>query len=143
MEIELNTLLVALMFVTILVMGIGNILMTLADVINRATSAQRAGLHNGWIVLLLLVHFNLFWHTKEILNVEQWDFTGFLLIIAGPVLVFFATSALLTNPSAEEQEDLKGYFLRVGRPFLFREAFRTQRMASDCWRLRLTSMGTW
>ena len=40
MEIELNTLLVALMFVTILVMGIGNILMVLADVINRATAAR-------------------------------------------------------------------------------------------------------
>jgi len=38
MDMPLNTLLVALMFVTILSMGIGNILVTLADVFNHATN---------------------------------------------------------------------------------------------------------
>jgi len=60
MDIQLNTLLVALMFVTILSMGIGNILSSLADIFNHATSSRRHPVHISWIVLLLIVHFNLF-----------------------------------------------------------------------------------
>ncbi len=117
--IELNTLLVALMFVTILCMGIGNILVSLADILNRASISQRSRAHVSWMVLLLLLHFILFWHTKEILNVENWRFSGFLLTILGPVLMFFATSILLTNPSEEDEEDLPAFFQRLGRPFFW------------------------
>lgn len=117
MDIELNTLLVALMFVTILCMGIGNILVTLADILNRASSSRRSRAHVSWMSFLLLAHFNLFWNTKEILNVERWRFAGFLLTILGPVLLFFATSVLLTAPSGEDEADLDALFLRLGRPF--------------------------
>ena len=117
MDIELNTLLVALMFVTILCMGLGNILMVLADLFNHATISRRAGIHAGWMVLLLIVHFNLFWHTKSILEAENWRFGDFLLAIAGPVLLFFASSVLLTPPSEEEQEDLKAFWLEIARRF--------------------------
>ena len=117
MEIELNTLLVALMFVTILSMGIGNILTTLADIFNNATSSTRSRGHIAWIVLLLMVHFNLFWHTKAILDVEDWAFPGFLLTMAGPVLMFFATSILLTPPPEEFQPSLDAFFAQLGRRF--------------------------
>jgi len=117
MEIELNTLLVALMFVTILSMGIGNILMGLADVFNHATASKRARVHSGWIVLLLLIHLNLFWYTKAILEVEGWAFGYFLLAIAGPMLLFFATNILLTEPKAEDHADLRGFFTGLGRRF--------------------------
>jgi len=117
MDIELNTLLVAMMFVTILCMGIGNILMVLADLFNHATTSRRAGIHAGWMVLLLIVHFNLFWHTKAILEVEDWGFGDFLLAIAGPILLFFASSVLLTSPSEVEQADLKAFWLKIARRF--------------------------
>ena len=117
MDIDLNTLLVALMFVTILSMGIGNILISLADIFNNATPSRRDKVHVGWIVLLLLVHFNLFWHTKAILNVENWDFAGFLLTMAGPVLMFFATSILLTDPPEDFQPNLVSFFVGLGRRF--------------------------
>ncbi len=117
MDIQLNTLLVALMFVTILCMGIGNILVTLADVFNHATPSRRDRVHLSWIMLMLLVHFNVFWHTKAILAVENWQFAGFLAAIAGPVLMFFATSIMLTEPSAEEPAELKTFFDDLGRRF--------------------------
>lgn len=117
MDIQLNTLLVALMFVTVLSMGIGNILVTLADVLNHASASRRTKIHVSWMILLLLSHFNLFWQTKEILNVESWRFGGFLLTIAGPVLLFFATSILLTGPSEEDEKDLPAFFMRLGRSF--------------------------
>lgn len=117
MDIQLNTLLVALMFVTILSMGIGNILGSLADILNHATSSSRSRVHIGWILLLLLTHFNLFWNTKAILDNEQWQFGGFLLAIAGPVLLFFSTSVLLTTPGAGDESNLDGFYHRLGRPF--------------------------
>ena len=117
MDIELNTLLVALMFVTILSMGIGSILTALADVLNHATSSRRGGLHVAWIVLMLIVHLNLFWNTRAILQVESWGFAGFLLTIAGPVLLYFCTGVLLTNPSAADDADLRRFFRRLGQRF--------------------------
>jgi len=117
MDIQLNTLLVALMFVTILSMGIGNILGSLADILNHATSSSRSRVHIGWIILLLLTHFNLFWNTKAILDNPQWEFGGFLLAIAGPVLLFFSTSVLLTTPDADDDANLHGFYHRLGRPF--------------------------
>jgi hypothetical protein len=117
MDMELNTVLVALMFVTILSMGIGNILVTLADVFNHATRSRRSGVHVAWIVLLLLVHFNLFWQTKALVDREAWQFGDFLLVIAGPVLMFFATNVLLTAPSERESVDLEKFFAALGRRF--------------------------
>jgi len=120
MDIQLNTLLVALMFITILSMGIGNILISLANIFNHATSSRRDRVHVSWIVLLLVVHFNLFWQTKEILDVENWEFGGFLLTIAGPVLLFLATSILLTQPPEGDLKKLTSFFVGLGhRFFLF------------------------
>lgn len=117
MDIGLNTLLVALMFVTILSMGIGNILVSMADIFNHATPSRRDKVHVGWIVLVLIIHFNLFWHTREILNLDDWRFTGFLMAMAGPVLMFFATSILLTDPPGDVKPDLKTFFTSLGRRF--------------------------
>ena len=117
MDIGLNTLLVALMFVTVLSMGIGNILMTLADILNHATPSRRDRVHAAWIVLLLLIHFNVFWHTKAILSVDDWQFASFLLAIAGPVVLFFATSIALTKPPEQEPAEPRRFFDAIGRRF--------------------------
>lgn len=119
MDIQLNTLLVALMFVTILSMGIGNILIAMADIFNHVTPSRRDRIHVSWIVLVLLVHFNLFWHTKEILNVDDWTFAGFLLTIAGPVLMFFATSIMLTDPPTDEEPGKTRFFDALGQRFFW------------------------
>ena len=98
-----NSLLVALMFVTIVAMGIGNIVMALGARFG-SRSITRDRLRTSWQVLLLLVYFNFFWHTLELLKIEDWWFSGFLLFIAGPILLFFATSVLL-EAKAEGDDD--------------------------------------
>ena len=69
MEIS-NALLVALMFVTILVLGIANILVSLAAIVRHPSAAKDDAIFNNWKLLLLLAHFNLFWHTLDLLSVD-------------------------------------------------------------------------
>jgi hypothetical protein len=98
-----NALLVAIMFVTLLAMGIGNILVSVAATVG-SSRASRDRLHTSWRVLVLLIHFNLFWHTLDLLQVEDWAFGQFLFVIAGPILLFFATSVLIEGATAVEDD---------------------------------------
>lgn len=118
MEIS-NSMLVAIMFVMILSIGIVNILASLASKIDYRANQKNKGICLSWIVLLLLAHFNMFWHTVDILSIEAWRFFGFLYIIAGPVLIFFATDLMLPESSHPEASDLKGHYFLVNRRFFF------------------------
>ena len=53
MEIS-SSLLVAIMFVVLITMGIGNILMSLASMVDRRSPLTASRLHLSWILLLLL-----------------------------------------------------------------------------------------
>ena len=118
MEVS-HSLLVTMMFVIILSMGIANIITTLANVINRRSTLRSDKIHTGWMLLMLLVHFNLFWHALSILDVEEWEFLDFLFMIAGPVLAFFSTSILLPDTSDAEADDIRGhYFNSAGQFFV-------------------------
>jgi hypothetical protein len=110
-------LLVAIMFVMLLSLGIVNILNSLAAIINRRSDVKVSGIHLNWLILLLLAHFNLFWHTVDILSVEDWGFMGFLYTISGPILIFFATSILVPEGSVDDAREIEGYYHRVSRQF--------------------------
>lgn len=109
MEIS-NALLVAMMFIVLLTMGIGNILMALASTVDRRSSLKADALHTSWVLLLLLMHFNLFWHVLDILSIEEWVFLEFLYIVAGAILIFFATHILLPDASADATGVRNHYF---------------------------------
>jgi hypothetical protein len=116
MEVS-QALLVAIMFVMILSIGISNILMALAVLIDRRSGLKVDRLHTSWTVLLLLAYFNLFWHTTSLLSIEDWTFSSFLFVIAGPVLILFATNILLPDSAGEERTDLRSHYLDVARQF--------------------------
>lgn len=116
MEIS-SALLVAIMFVVLLSIGIGNILMSLASMVDRRSPVTASRMHISWIVLLLLVYFSLFWHTLDVLSMEQWTFAEFLYIILGPVLILFASQVLLPNSSNTDVGDLTELYFEVSRPF--------------------------
>jgi hypothetical protein len=105
------------MFVVLLTIGIGNILMSLASMVDRRSLVVASRLHLSWIVLLLLVYFSLFWHTLDVLSVEEWVFPEFLYIILGPVLVLFASQVLLPGGVADDTRNLDERYFEVSRPF--------------------------
>ena len=112
-----SALLVMVMFVVLLTIGIGNILMSLAAMVDRRSAIAASRMHISWIVLLLLVYFNLFWQTLDILSIENWRFLEFLYLILGPVLVLFASQVLLPNPSSTNAGELNDRYFEVSRPF--------------------------
>lgn len=113
-----RAMLVMFMFVIILGLGLASLLTALADLVNRRSEIRAHWLHVNWLVLLLLVYFNLFWHSLDILEIEAWGFGGFLFIIAGAIIIFFAASILLPSPLAEGQDMRSAYFAVTRQFFL-------------------------
>lgn len=90
-------LLVALMFVTLLSIGIGNAINTFSTIVEKGKASGYSKLQIGWLGLLLLSYFNMFWHTIDLLSIDKWGFPGFLYMMTGPVLIYFATSILIAT----------------------------------------------
>lgn len=97
MEVSTN-LLVAIMFVTILSMGIGGLLTALADLSRK--KAVRCKLHISWIFILMFSHLTLFWSTGAAISLD-WRFIGFLFVIAGPIFLFTTTHLHLSTAPEE------------------------------------------
>ena len=115
MEIS-NALLVAMMFIVLLTTSICNILMALAATVDKRSPVRANAMHTGWVILLLLIHFNLFWHVLDILTVEEWKFLEFLYIEAGAINIFLATYVLLPDASINTM-DVRGHYFDVRRQF--------------------------
>jgi len=100
-----TTLLVALMFITILTLGIASILVQLAEFIQSAEGRPKDRLVLGWLLLLLFAYFDLFWRTMDIALLEEWRFHLFLFAETGPVLLLFATQIAIGGATADSQTD--------------------------------------
>ena len=114
MEVS-NSLLIALMYVTIVTMSIGSILTAGAAMVHTHASVRTGGIYVNWLVLLLISHFNLFWHTLDIVQLDDPSFDIFLLVIAGPILLFFMTH--IYTSGAGGVLELDDYFEDVRRRF--------------------------
>ena len=99
MEIK-DSLLVAMMFIMILSIGIATVLGGLADTVRRPLG-EINWLPIVWMLLLLFYHLDLFWNSVLIIATEEWRFTGFLYMIGGPILLFLATTVILSKSSEE------------------------------------------
>ncbi len=118
MEVS-SSLLVAFMFIIILSLGIGHILGAVAAIVDRRVQQRIGALHLNWTLLLLLFYFHLFWHTIDLLSTEEWGFTGFLYIMAGAILIYFATYILLPEIPSDDSLDLRAHYFEVSRQFFF------------------------
>ena len=100
-----NTMLVSIMFVTILSIGIGNILMSIAEFVRPGKFVRSNTTLVVWQVLLLLFHFELFWQSKVLLEIDDIEFEQFILTIAGPILILMATNIILSLAQLESRTD--------------------------------------
>jgi len=111
-----TTLLVAIMYVTIVATGLISVLMALSDIVGGRR--KTAPIHTVWILLLLISYFSFFWETTALLDVEGWDFLSFLAFIIGPIVLLFATNLLIAAPDAQGDASLdESYFALSSRFF--------------------------
>lgn len=110
-----TTLLVAIMYVTIIVTGLVNVLMTMSDIVGGKRKTDP--LYTSWIPLLLIVYLSLFWEAKAILEIEGWDFLSFVSFVLGPIALLFATNLLVSPADLEEGAMLDQYYFKQSTRF--------------------------
>ena len=117
-----TTLLVAIMYVTIISIGLSNLLMTLSELAGgRANSPDRV--HLSWLILLLFAYLSYFWQTTVILDVDNWRFISFIAFLIGPICLLFATNLLTVLPETEDVSPTEHYMKHSNRFFLLMCAF--------------------
>ena len=97
-----TTLLVAIMFVTIVVTGIVNILMFLSNLL--AGESRASTLHTSWVILLLVIYLCFFWQAKLILEIDGWQFQSFIVFILGPIALLFAGNLVSVGHRGDEKQ---------------------------------------
>ncbi len=114
-------LLVALMFVTIVAVGVCNLLAEAAKQFEKATWFGVDWFQGLWAGLLLLIMLGVFWQSLDVLEVEPWSFSAFLLVIVGAVLLFVASISLPSGSAffdtatpVEDAARTRGFFLALG-----------------------------
>lgn len=118
MEIS-YTLIVALMYVTILSFGLASLLSSLSGLIRKNNGVKVSGVHLHWIIILLVIHFNMTWHAVYLTKVNAWTYMEFILVVFGPILGFF--TANLLAPFAKEDradEDLVNEYFSITHQLL-------------------------
>lgn len=110
-----TTLLVAIMFVTIVVTGLVNILMCLSNWV--AGNQTIRPLHASWLFFLLITHLNYFWNTTLLLEIEGWKFLSFVGFILGPIALLFATNLVVVVPEGEQESTRERYYFEISRRF--------------------------
>ena len=129
-----TTMLVAIMFVTILAIAIGNILMACAEIAGGLRHPMPERIQLSWIFLMLFALLSLFWQTTVLLDIDEWLFVEFLYFMAGPMVLLFATS-IITAPLKDEQsvESHSHYFGLCNRYFIMLAIHETWLLGIDYW----------
>ena len=132
MEIS-HTLIVALMYVTVLSFGLASLLTSLAQIIRRGNGVSVSPPHLNWLLILLLVHFNMVWHAVLFTNIDTWSYHAFLLIVLGPTLAYFSANILAPETGANVNSDAlnKCYFSFIQQFLVLFGGIQAWAIASD------------
>lgn len=122
------------MFVTILAMAVGNVLMTCAEIAGGLRHPVPERIQLSWIFLMLFILLSLFWETNVIFDVETWLYVEFLYVIAGPMVLLFATSVIIAPPQNRQSGgDHSQYSELSGRFFVMLALHELWLLGIDYW----------
>ena len=112
-----TTLIVAIMYVTIISIGLSNLLMALSELVGGSKPLPDR-VHRSWMLLMLLAYFSYYWQTTAILDFENWQFLTFIAFLAGPVCLLFSVNLLIGLPDGNEANSAAVYLYNNNRFFL-------------------------
>lgn len=102
---NITGLMVALMFVTLLTIGFGNILGAIAPRLGTPKGFAAHPWQSLWWAILALVVLDTFWRCVAIFSIDSWSFAEFLYVQIGAVMLFFASTCLPTVGSTDAPSD--------------------------------------
>ena len=82
----------------VLALGIGRLVSSIPSVF---ASDRRDWLHSSFVVQLLLLHLVQWWRLWPLHEVSSWNFLEFLIVIGGPISIYFAAHVLVSDAPAE------------------------------------------
>ncbi|MEJ2516145.1 MAG: hypothetical protein P8102_13135 [Gammaproteobacteria bacterium] len=101
----------------ILGLGIAQILAGVGRIL-QYKGVRMYWVHALWAVLLLHFHFSLWWKFWSVREALQLNYASFVLLLLGPMLLFFSARLLIPDFSDPGEADLSDYYYSVRRIFL-------------------------
>jgi hypothetical protein len=112
-----TTLIVSIMYVTIISIGLSNLLMVLSELVSGSKPLPDR-VHLSWMLLMLLAYFSYFWQTTAILEMENWQFLTFIVFLSGPICLLFSVNLLIDLPDGNDADTASVYLQNNNRFFL-------------------------
>jgi len=112
------TLIVAIVFVTIMSMGLGNQLMAVTALALPRSDPRPGPLRVGWMLVMLMTYFLYIWQVTLLVQVESWNFLRYLYVTLGPSLLLTATGLLTMVAPDRDQVSANDDFFAIAPRFL-------------------------
>jgi hypothetical protein len=100
-----TTLIVILMYSTIIGMGVAQLLGGLAGTLTQGRDLTTRRLPLTWVLLVLVRFLILFWTADLLTGRQNWHFLEFLAVLLGPILLLFASAILNVLISVGDDHD--------------------------------------
>lgn len=101
----------------VLGLGLSHVMATAAQLIRYRSAVRFYTPFLLWLVLLFLIHLQIWWAVFELRSVEQWTFVGFALILTVPTIAFMVSVLLTPDFDRETVIDLRARYLEHRRWF--------------------------
>lgn len=101
----------------VLGLGISHVLSTSAQLVRYRRAVRFYTPTLLWLLILFLVHVQIWWAVFELRSVAEWSFIGFTLVLAVPVLAFSMSVLLAPDFDREAVVDLRASYFEQRRWF--------------------------
>jgi hypothetical protein len=102
----------AVLISIVLGLGITNVLNGFAGIVRQRARVKLYWPLLVWMIILFLIHVQVWWAMFELRQVTQWTFVGFLAVLLQPVTLFLATAVLVPEFSGDGPFDLRELYFR-------------------------------
>ena len=86
--------------------------------IKNRDSVRLYWVHASWVLFMMLLYINIWWALWGYRDVETWNYFSYLLLLAGPMSLFLATSLLVPeidskNDETEDPIDTEEFYYQI------------------------------
>lgn len=107
----------AVLISIVLGLGMSHVLSTSAQLVRYRRAVRFYTPTLLWLLILFLVHVQIWWAVFELRSVREWSFIGFMLVLAVPVLAYSMSVLLAPDFDRETLVDLRGSYFEQRRWF--------------------------